>query len=48
MFVLALFLSKDLFNKKAFDINYKLKIKEEIKTTALLNTDNSEIAFIDT
>ena len=47
MFVLTSFISKNLFNEKAFDINCKLENKEENKTFALLNTDNSEIAFID-
>ena len=37
-----------MFNKKTFDVSYKLKNKEEIKITALLNIDNSKIAFINT
>ena len=48
LFVSTLFVSRNLFNKKTFDINCKLKDKEEIKTFALLNTDHSKIAFIDT
>ena len=46
-FVSALFLSRNPFSEKAFDINCKLKNKENIKTFALLNTDNSKIVFID-
>ena len=40
-------LSEDLFNERAFDIFCTLKNKNEFKTTALLNTDNSKHAFID-
>ena len=48
MFILALFLSKNLFNEKAFNINCKLKNKIKIQTFALLNIDNLKIVFIDT
>ena len=40
-------LSKDLFSERAFDTLYTLENKDELKTTALLNTDNSKHAFID-
>ena len=43
----ASFLSKDLFNERAFDTFYTLENKDEFKTIALLNTDNSKHAFID-
>ena len=43
----ASFLSKDLFNERTFDILYTLENKNELKTTALLNIDNSKHAFID-
>ena len=43
----ASFLSKDLFNERTFDTLCTLENKDELKTTALLNTDNSEHAFID-
>ena len=41
------FLSKKLFNERTFDTFYTLKNKDELKTTVLLNTDNSKHAFID-
>ena len=41
------FLSKDLFNERTFDIFCTLENKNELKTTALLNIDSSEHAFID-
>ena len=47
LFVSTLFLSKNLFSEKAFNINCKLKRKKENKTIVLLNIDNSEIVFID-
>ena len=43
----ASFLSKDLFNERAFDILCILKNKNELKITVLLNIDNSKHAFID-
>ena len=47
MYVSTSFLSKNLFNKKVLDVNCELN-KMKIKTVALLNIDNSKIAFIDT
>ena len=43
----ASFLSEDLFSERAFDTLCTLENKNEFKTTALLNTDSSEYAFID-
>ena len=43
----ASFLSKNLFNERTFDTLCTLENKNELKTTALLNIDSSEHAFID-
>ena len=43
----ASFLSKNLFNERTFNTFCTLENKDEFKTTALLNIDNSEHAFID-
>ena len=40
-------LSKNLFNERTFEIVYKLKNNDELKTSDLLNTDSTEHAFID-
>ena len=41
------FLSKDLFNNQTFNIVCKLRNEDKIKTSDLLNIDNTEHAFID-
>ena len=43
----ASILSKNIFNKRAFKTVCKLKNNDEFKTFDLLNTDNTEHAFID-
>ena len=40
-------LSKNLFSERTFDISYTLENKNELKTIALLNIDNSKHVFID-